>query len=48
MLFRDGIFTREGTLPRLSPRETLTIGFGADDYVTIDAVSCHTRRERLG
>jgi uncharacterized protein (TIGR02231 family) len=36
MLYRDGSFTGEGTLPRLSPGETFEIGFGADDYVIIE------------
>lgn len=35
MLFRDEVFVGEGRLPLTAPGETIELGFGADDLVTI-------------
>lgn len=35
MLFRDGVFIGQGSLPLLSPGEQFDLGFGADDLVKI-------------
>lgn len=36
MIFRDGVFVGQGSLPLTRPGETMTFGFGADDLVSIE------------
>ena len=36
MLFRDGVFVGEDRMPLTAPGETITLGFGADDLVSIE------------
>jgi uncharacterized protein (TIGR02231 family) len=48
MLYRDGVFMGQGSLPLLSPGEEARLGFGADDLVKVKRVEVKRVRGEEG
>lgn len=48
MLYREGVFMGQGTLPMLSPGEETRLGFGADDLIKVKRIEVKRRTAEEG
>jgi len=48
MLYRDGVFMGQGSLPMLSPGEETKLGFGADDLIKVKRIEVKRRTAEEG
>ena len=48
MLYRDGVFMGQGSLPMLSPGEEAKLGFGADDLIKVKRIEVKRRTGEEG
>lgn len=48
MLYRDGVFMGQGSLPMLSPGEEAKLGFGADDLIKVKRIEVKRRTAEEG